>query len=185
MIFGRDIWGGPTACLRLLGLLSALAATTVPAQFRTLESAGLRVGASPTEPARDFHQAEAFLNWNLPWRRELGSWFVQLRLDSSAGWLGDPNNDSFVAGVGPTVLLSDKETPLSLEGGLSPTLLTRWHFDSKNFGGPVQFTSHAGLNVDVTEHFRISYRFQHMSNAGIFERNPGLNLHMLAFSYRF
>jgi hypothetical protein len=31
----------------------------------------------------------------------------------------------------------------------------------------------------------VGYRFQHMSNASIYNRNPGLELHLLELSYRF
>ena len=30
----------------------------------------------------------------------------------------------------------------------------------------------------------LNYRFQHTSNAGIYDDNPGLNLHMLGVEYR-
>ena len=65
------------------------------------------------------------------------------------------------------------------------TGLSRDEFGSKDLGGNFQFTSHAGLNWDFAEHFRVGYRFQHMSNAGLREPNPGLNLHLFAVSYLF
>jgi hypothetical protein len=115
----------------------------------------------------------------------LGSgWTLQSRLDVSLGWLGESGADAGIASAGPTFLMSRPDFPLSLEGGISPTLLTRSDFEDKDFGIPFQLTSHVGLNFDITAHIRIGYRFQHMSNAGLSDPNPGLNMHMISLSYR-
>jgi hypothetical protein len=63
--------------------------------------------------------------------------------------------------------------------------LSQSDFGAKDFGVPFQFTSHVGLNWDVTSHWRLGYRFQHMSNAGLDAHNPGLNMHMFGLSYLF
>ena len=65
------------------------------------------------------------------------------------------------------------------------TLLSRHDFSERDVGSLVQFTSYIGLNWDLSSRFRIGYRFQHMSNAGLGSPNPGLNLQVLAASYRF
>ncbi len=52
-------------------------------------------------------------------------------------------------------------------------------------GGPINFTSHIGLNLNFARHFSIGYRLQHMSNGVIYDENPGLNLHMIEIGYRF
>ena len=170
-----------------LGLLVLLA---VPASALggdvTLESVGVRGGTSANSSGQDFNQAEAAANWKLPWGWDLGrSFYLQSRLDASAGWLGDRSVNAVIGTVGPTVLLTREHLPISLEGGCSPAFLTRSEFGSKNFGIPFQVTSHAGLNWDVTSHWRLGYRFQHMSNGGLSRNNPGLNLHMFGLSYLF
>jgi lipid A 3-O-deacylase len=150
------------------------------------ESVGVRGGLSPSSSGRDFGQAEVFANWNLPWGWDLGKeWRLQSRLDLSAGWLGDRGNNAGIGTVGPSLVLSRGRLPVSLEGGVSPTGLSRSEFGSKDFGIDVQFTSHVGLNWDFAAHWRLGYRFQHMSNANLGPRNPGLNLQMIALSYLF
>ena len=72
-----------------------------------------------------------------------------------------------------------------LEGGISPTLLSRYRFETQDLGFPFQFSNHIGLNWDMGWHLRLSYRFQHMSNSGLGVPNLGLNLHMVGLSYRF
>ena len=41
------------------------------------------------------------------------------------------------------------------------------------------------LQLELLCEVATRYRYQHMSNAGIATPNPGLNLHMVAFSYLF
>ena len=74
---------------------------------------------------------------------------------------------------------------MSLEGGVSPTFLSQYEFGSRDFGTDIQFTSHIGLNWDFAPHWRLGYRFQHMSNAGLASKNPGLNMHLFGVSYLF
>ena len=163
-----------------------LAPVRVCAQAVHLESAGVRAGFYPSGAGSDFHQAEAFANLNLPWDWDLGSeWHLQSRFDSSIGWLGESGANAGILTLGPSLLLGRQRLPLSLEGGVSPTVLTRSDFRTKDFGDLFQFTSHAGLNLDITSRVRLSYRFQHMSNAGLSRHNPGLNMHMFGLSYLF
>jgi hypothetical protein len=42
-----------------------------------------------------------------------------------------------------------------------------------------------GLSFEISSRIRLSYRFQHMSNAGLGLHNPGLNLNMFGISYVF
>jgi hypothetical protein len=169
----------------LAGILVMTVGTTLSQDF-SWESAGARVGGSATSRAHNFHQAEAFVNWDLPWTWRLESRSrLQSRLDSSVGWLADPGGDAAIATLGPSLLWGQDGFPLSFEGGVSPTLISRQDFRTKDFGILFQFTSHVGLNIELGSHARLGYRFQHMSNAGLSSRNPGLNLHFVAVSYRF
>jgi len=169
----------------MLGLLLAIGCDCSGQEIR-LNSAGARFGFSPEGAGSGFRQAEAFVNWDLPWDWDLGAgWRLGSRLDASAGWIGDSSVNAGVFTLGPTLMLRPPSFPLSFEVGFSPTVLTQDNFPSKNFGIPFQFTSHAGINYDMTAHFRIGYRFQHMSNADLSRHNPGLNLHMFALSYLF
>jgi len=154
-------------------------------EFR-MESAGVRGGFSANGGRDEFHQAEFFGNWNLPWGWDLGKeWHLQSRLDLSAGWLGDSSQNAAVGTLGPTLVLSWARVPVSLEAGFSPTFLTSHVFESKDLGTDIQFTSHVGLYWDFASHWRLGYRFQHMSNADLARSNPGLNMHLFALSYVF
>ena len=177
-------WIGVTACVLSFLLLRADPARAEE-KFRP-ESVGVRGGIAANYSGRDFEQAEIFGNWNLPWSLDLGKeWHLQSRLDLSVGWLGDSRVNAAIVQLGPSLVLNRERFPLSMEGGVSPTVLSEHAFTAKNFGTLVQFTSHVGVNWDFSPHWRLSYRFQHMSNAGLDSHNPGLNMHLLGLSYRF
>lgn len=179
-------WQRPGLGKWILAALLTAAAGNGWAQWFCPESAGARVGFSFSDTAHNFHQAEAFGNWNLPWNWNLGSrWHAQGQAAFSVGWLADHGEDAFITTLGPALVLRREHLPLSLAGGSSPTLLSRADFMDKDFGTVFQFTSYIGLNWDLNSRFRIGYRFQHMSNAGLSGSNPGLNLHVIAASFRF
>lgn len=171
---------------RCLWVVVLLASTFARGDGLRLESAGARYGIPGSASATDFREAVVYSNWKLPWQWDLGhDWHLQSRLDFSLGWLGDSHADAAIGTLGPSLLLNRRDFPVSVEAGISPTFLSHDNFGDKNFGVPVQFTSHVGLNWNFTSHLRLSYRFQHMSNAGLSNGNPGLNLHMVGLSYLF
>lgn len=171
--------------VRLLLAFWLAEAAASAAEFR-FESVGVRGGFSANESGEDFGQAELTANWRLPWRWDLGAdWGLRPRLDASLGWLGSGSQNGAISTLGPSLVVTRKELPFSFEGGISPTLLSRYDFDAKNFGANIQFTSHFGVNWEVISRVSLGYRFQHMSNAGLSAHNPGLNLHMFGVSYSF
>ena len=149
-------------------------------------AAGVRTGFSATSRNDSFWQYEAFATHNLRWRWESASgWYLQTRLDLSAGALSGRGEEGFVGTLGPSLVFGKGSFPLTFEAGSSPTFLSRDEFGNVNFGVPFQFTSHAELGCRIYKQLSAGYRFQHMSNAGISRHNPGLDLHMLEISYRF
>jgi hypothetical protein len=153
----------------------------------SLESVGVRSGFSVGgKSLADFTQSEAFFDVTLPlaWQPESG-WRLWTRLNTTVGWLSGNGATGFIGSCGPAIALGHTRIPVSLEGGLSPTLITTYEFGSTSLGDSLQFTTYLGLNLDLTRHLRLGYRFQHMSNAGLSRHNPGLNLNMFALSYVF
>ena len=185
MGFPQGIYRGPGVVGGVI-LIVLLAANLVGGASLSLESAGARGGFSTSSSGRDFHSAEITLNANLPWSwNPGGDWHVQTRLDSGAGWLGNNTAEAAMIGLGPSALVRFRAFPVSLEAGSSPTVLTEHGFGRKNLGTWIQFASHGGLNWDVTLHWRLGYRFEHISNAGLAKQNPGLNMSMVSVSYLF
>ena len=168
-----------------LAVLFLATVSSVAEEFR-FESVGARFGFSVNHRTHDLHQADAVAAWNLPWAGEpVSQWRLQTRLEFTAGVVFAPGPDAFITTVGPTLSLGRVTFPLSLELGVSPSMLSRREIGRTDFGSLFQFTSHAGLNWDLGVRFRVGYRLQHMSNSGLAGHNPGLNLHVLSASYRF
>ena len=157
------------------------------AQFFLPESTGIRGGYSfGGSHTPEFVQAEGFIDWNLPWKTESESgWFLQTKLNLSAGCMRAYGIDAFEGTLGPAVALGHRHFPLSLEGGVGPAYISHYRFGGANFGENFQFSSFLGVNFDLTPQWRVGYRYQHMSNAGLAPSNPGLNLNMFALSYIF
>lgn len=148
--------------------------------------AGIRCGLGANSSSRDFVQTEvvAGWKWGAPW--ELGKQMrIQPRLDLSVGWVGEGSRNAALLTGGPALTLERRGFPLSVEAGVSPSFLTRSHFETKDVGSPFQFSNYMGLNGELSRSLRISYRFLHMSNGGVASPNPGLNMHLLGISYVF
>lgn len=151
-----------------------------------LESVGVLGGIPANHASGGFNKVQVFANWNLPWALDLGKgWQLQTRADLLVGWLGNEVKNAAILSVGPSVVLYWRRAPVLLEAGASPTVLSGNDFGSRNFGTDVQFTSHGGLNLNIARNWRLGYRFEHMSNAGLSARNGGLNLHLFSLSYLF
>jgi hypothetical protein len=151
-----------------------------------LESVGVRSGLSSSSDENRFSQTEAYTRWNVPTLWALGrEWHLRPQVDLSVGWLTGRGEDGFVGTFGPAFKLQKGEFPLALVGGVSGTVLSHEVFRNKNFGMWFQFTSNVGLQLRLGSHLDLGYRFQHMSNAGLSNHNPGLNLHMFTAGYAF
>lgn len=147
---------------------------------------GLRAGLSTTDGSEDFKQYELFATYGLPWSWELTpGWFLSTRINLSAGALRGGGDTGFIGSAGPSITLSMVQDRIFLDGGISAALLSEHKFGQENFGGPIQFISHVGISFKLSDNLGVGYRFQHMSNASIYDRNPGLELHMFELSYFF
>ena len=147
---------------------------------------GVRGGATFEGDPGDFQQVDVFAARDLPW--SWGSddgWNLKPRWEVSGGWLHGAGRAGFVGTTGPVLELGEKKFPVTLEGGISLSALSRYNFPDRDVGGWFEFTDHLGLNWHINKQFTVGWRYQHMSNAGIYRHNPGLNLQMLSASYRF
>ncbi|MFM4963864.1 acyloxyacyl hydrolase [Aeromonas bivalvium] len=55
----------------------------------------------------------------------------------------------------------------------------------KDYGGPFQYILGIGLGYELTANWWLGYQYEHMSNANMYEQNPGLDTHTLHIEYRF
>lgn len=147
---------------------------------------GVRGGATFWGNAGDIQQVDIFGARYLPWTwGDSKSWNLKPRLEASAGWLHDRGEQGFVGTGGPVLELYKGKFPVTLEGGISLSALSRSDYPDRDLGGWFEFTDHLGVNWHINKEFTVGWRYQHMSNAGIYKHNPGINLQMLSASYSF
>jgi len=181
----RDTMRFKTVWLILL-LLSIFSPQAGSAEETDWIAVGFQAGLSATDSNEDFEQYEVFATYGLPWSWGLTpGWFVSTRIHLSAGALRGGGETGFIGSVGPSIALSMVHGLILLSGGISAALLSEHQFGQENFGGPIQFVSHVGISFKLDANLGVGYRFQHMSNASIYNRNPGLELHVLELSYLF
>ena len=133
----------------------------------------------------NYHAAELYYLHDLPWRASFDNGMaIKTRADIGLGYLyADKHGGGWFA-VGADVVLELMAGLLELEAGFRPTWLPDHRFGDDDFGGAIQFTSHAGATLNFGA-ATVGYRFQHCSNAGIYDDNPGLDLHLLGVGVRF
>jgi len=169
----------------LVIVLSSLISQPLCAVEISWRSLGLRAGINDNRNDEDFEQYEGFSTWSLPWSWQWDSgWALDTFIEANAGVLTADGETGFVGSVGPGLYISIKEV-VGISMGINPTLISKHDYGDDDLGGAFQFTSHIGLNAVFYDHYSLGYRLQHMSNAGFYDHNPGVNMHMLAVEYRF
>jgi len=149
-------------------------------------SIGLRGGVNDNLNNEDFKQYEGFATWKLPWSRQWDSgWTLSTYLEANAGLLRGGGESAFVGSIGPGIYFTGFKEKIDISIGINPTIISQHKFGDEDLGGPIEFTSHIGLNLNFARHFTIGYRLQHMSNGVLYDENPGLNIHMIEIGYRF
>ncbi len=148
--------------------------------------AGARLGFSKDVRGENFNQLEMAAAYRLPrsWVLDSG-WIIESRLNASAGVLDGGGDTAAIVSAGPGLALVSPSRQFTVEAGISPTLVSRHEFGDADFGGVFQFTSFVGLNSRIGKQTTASVRIQHMSNASIYDSNPGLDQAMLGINYRF
>jgi lipid A 3-O-deacylase len=98
-------------------------------------------------------------------------------------------NDSIVdIGLTPVFRLQQNDLRgVYAEAAIGFHLLSRTSLGSRRFGSKFQFGDHLGLGYrfGAKGQYDLSYRYQHLSNAGIKKPNDGINFSQIRFQYHF
>jgi hypothetical protein len=122
---------------------------------------------------------------------ESENWEVAGRWDFSVhGWNSDEkniaNDAGYIIGLTPVFQYQLKNmayTPF-IEMGGGPHLLSDVRLENENKSTQFQFGSILGLGVK-RDAIEVSYRYLHISNAGIEMPNPGTDIHNIHIGYHF
>lgn len=148
---------------------------------------GIRGGADVSEHnlEENYQAAEVYFLKQLPWRTTLGEQTILTsRFDTGITYLEGGGDESGMLAVGADLVLGLWDGCIEFEVGFRPTWMFGHEYGGDDFGGGLQFTSHVGAAINWQEVI-LNYRLQHTSNAGIYDHNPGLNMHLFGVGYRF
>ena len=168
-------------CLLMGGVASDIAAAQTTADL----SIGLRGGVSSSSNKEDFTEIEAYAIYPLPWSWVSSGWTLATELETTAGVLTAGGDTGAVISVGPGLALSNPAAWFVLRVGVNPTFLSEDIYGDEDLGGQFHFTSHISMDFGITPNFSVGYRFHHISNAGIENQNPGVDMNFLQLSYSF
>jgi len=148
---------------------------------------GVRGGFAVDDKDKGARQYEAFAMYQLPWElRSSSGWGIATKIELTAGALKSQGEYGFIGSVGPSFGLGSPTFPVEIGFGISGAVLSRDRFGNRDYNGNEQFISHIGVIYRLSPRFGLSYRFQHMSNAGFNgSPNPGLNMHLFDASWYF
>ena len=69
--------------------------------------------------------------------------------------------------------------------GFGGGLFSDYTFGVQDFGGPFQFVGTTGIGFALYPRLIAGYRFQHISDAHIYDDGRGFDMNMLELNYRF
>ena len=146
------------------------------------------LGADSVKKFAGMRQYGVLLGYQVNSRSKV--FWMPSRLDFSAGWLERGSNASAFVSAGPSYrwhMNKSDQSKWFVDFGAHPTFISQSRFEGKNLGGQVFFTSHLGFGAYVGQQRRTSLllRYQHTSNAGLDDNNPGVDMLGLVFSYNF
>jgi lipid A 3-O-deacylase len=177
-------------------VIAALAAATMLAAAPSLARAdtfGVQLGGGFGE--HDVNKLDLGLVWDpgINWW-EMGGWHFSLVGEAHVDYWhpgnGTSRHDVYAFGVQPMVrfIKSAGAVRPFIEAGAGVRGLSRVTIkDGYSMGTAFQFTEIVGVGAQFGGHqqYQAGFRFQHVSNAGIKEPNPGINFSQLYLQYNF
>ncbi len=154
----------------------------------TLESFGFRFATADGGKFNGLTQQALFADFSLPWRWT--TWknvSIAPRLTVEAGRFESGSEHRSFASFGPSIRLTSdaRRVPLFVDFGISPTVIDGSQYGDNDFGTSFNFTSHValGLRFGRTKRQIVKLRYQHISNGGTNNNNPGVDMVGIDFSF--
>lgn len=146
-----------------------------------LQSMGYRVTSSDGNNFDGLTRHALFLDFGLPWTWSGQSGFsVSSLLTLEAGRLRKDSEYRNFLSLGPVLRLTNDRWIKSIfvDVGLSPTVIDGTTYGDRKLGTSFNFTSHLALGLRFGENkdHTVKLRYEHISNNGFGEVNPGVNM---------
>lgn len=161
-------------------LLPALVPVPLPAAERLQFGVAVRSGFTAIKKEETFHIQEVVAFHTLPWDwKWKDGWYLNTLWEIHFGLLSAAGEDRVLFSTGPALVLETPWKRVSFVFGVRPGFLEDHVFGKENVGGALQFTEELGVDLAILGGLSVGYRFQHLSNAGLYNHNPGLDFHVL------
>ncbi len=135
---------------------------------------------------------DGFRSQELEWRAGLwrrftadNGWSARFKGGAHAGRVAVDGERLVMAGGLFGLRLAPPQGPFTITVGTGPVRMSRSTLGGRDFGGPWQFTSWAGVELALAASVAVGYRVQHTSNAGLHRPNPGFDLQTLELRVRY
>jgi lipid A 3-O-deacylase len=172
-------------------ILTVLACGAAPAH--ALEGMSLELGKADGANVQMARLGFQFGSWKTD-RIRAGNWHLGGYLELALGYwrdnkaIGNEHDELYDLGFTPVMRFQpDGLKGPYIEAGLGVHLLSHASIGPRRLATTFQFGNHAaiGYRFGATGAYDISYRFQHLSNAGIKRPNPGINFHQVRLQHTF
>ncbi len=184
----------PLCRLESLLLTAVIVFSIGVAPVHALDGVALELGTADSDEDVDRFGFSLKWDWSAQWFAE-GDWYLGGYWElGGAYWDGDDGrtgNDSLGDfHLTPVFRWQRKQgaaiAPF-LELGVGAHVHTDDSIGDKDFDIPFSFGSHlgGGFRFGSRRQYELLYRFQHLSNAGLGDDNPGINFHVVHLGYRF
>jgi len=174
---------------KLAAIALVMAASHVPAH--AVDSFSAEFGAGNKT---DLARVGAQWKWENRWWQSGGThiggyWDLNLAQWRGNRYQGIVNNHQNITVIGITPVFrfqQDNLQGLYGELGIGASMLNGdYDNNGRKFSSHFQFADHLGVGYVFANKLDVSFRFQHYSNAGIKQPNPGTNFSVLRVSYPF
>jgi hypothetical protein len=174
-----------TLLAALVLIVSAQAVSAAPPDPARRHDSGLRLATGD-----GVDTAEFYVRWPAPWlEKHLVEPYLAgrtvARWETALSYWSGKNDHAVVFALGPTFEYPLAHERWALTFGIQPTLFSDYASESRDLGGPFEFTSHVGVRWRPAPDWYLGARVQHTSNAGIYENNPGVDLFALELGTKF
>lgn len=134
-------------------------------------------------------------DWDVQWFKT-GQWYLTTYSEFGLNvWKNDDSNssgnDTLVNGYVMQALRWQRDLsttlPVFIDVGSSLNVYSDSEIGNQDFSIPFAFGTQfgAGIRFGPAREYQILYRFQHQSNAGLGDDNPGIQFHLISLTYRF
>lgn len=174
--------------LRHLILLALVVQGLAAAEEKSfaLDRIGFRVEFD-AESTIDLTAYEVVASWSTPWTFSLGEspFSGAVFIETGGGVIDGESETEGLLLARPGLRFGREGSPLALVLASGPAVLTGHRFGDLDLGCDFQFASCIGFDCALGTDWVVGYRFQHLSNAGFDDRNPGIETHAVELTRAF